>query len=385
MPIQNDTTLDNDPYEANLRHDGLPPVNRRTGGNKALTIFGYIFALCAVVALFVVANGDKVPKKKNTQQDQVANKLPPLSLPTPPIPQAPVVQAPTPAPVLPQVPMTQQPTAIPIKKDANGKPPMTWTDRKMGGGLLAGQQPGAGSPPPDSNTNQPPSDGHMKTALGGGGENDLAAKLEPTITKATTASVLPDRNFMLTKGTSLDCVLETALDSSLPGLTTCRLTRDVYSDNGQILLLDRGSKLVGEYRGGIKNGQTRVFALWTRAETPNGVIINMDSPGTDALGRSGLDGFVDNHFWERFGAAILMSFVQTSATALANQSQAGSGSGGLSVYSGSGNGGAQVVERILSTTVNIPPTIVKNQGEHIQVMVARDLDFSDVYSLKVTE
>ena len=43
-----------------------------------------------------------------------------------------------------------------------------------------------------------------------------------------------------------------------------------------------------------------------------------------------------------------------------------------------------VVTEVLKDTIAIPPTVTKAQGDRIQVLVARDLDFRTVYELKPT-
>jgi type IV secretion system protein VirB10 len=384
-----------------VENDGLPSVNKAKGGNKMVTTLIAIAALAVVVALLVAVNVDKGPKKKKAEPEQIQNTLPPLVVPVapPPIVMSSVSVA-TPGALGPlgaQVPSIKPgaPGTQPIEiqggkppgigsKGSTVKPVPDWTDRKMSGALLLPTQLGSGSA--SSSAAKPvvlegdstPSL-FAPTGRPAAGGNDLSARLEPTITKGVSAAMLADRNFLITKGTTLDCALETALDSTVPGLTTCRLTRDVYSDNGQIILLDRGSQLTGEYQGGLKQGQVRLFILWSRAKTPNGVVVSLNSPGTDALGRSGMEGWVDNHFMERFGAAILMSFIQGTVASMANNT----GGGTTNIYGSTATAGEKVIEKILDASVGIPPTIVKNQGDHIQVMVARDLDFSSVYSLQV--
>jgi len=364
-------------------NEGLPSVNRRKGSNKLVTMLGFVFILGAAAALIVAVNGDKEPKPRKKQNDeQVSNNLPPLAIPAAPPPIAVAPPAPQVPPIRQAAPtIRQQAAPIPVQQKP-GKEPPHWSGRKMSGTLLVDAQNGNGGQQgrgPVHPTPIPTSAGG--SGLGGQGRsNELATRLEPTVTQGVAASTLPDRNFLITKGTTLDCALETALDSTVPGITSCRLTRDVYSDNGQVLLLDRGSQLVGEYQGGLRQGQARLFVLWSRAKTPNGVVVSLNSPGTDALGRSGLEGWVDTHFWERFGGAIMLSLVDDFAAAATRRTN---GSDQTFNLGNTSDAAQNMAAEALKNSINIPPTLIKNQGDHIQVMVARDLDFSGVYDLQV--
>lgn len=212
--------------------------------------------------------------------------------------------------------------------------------------------------------------------------SNLAAMLKPTPTPAVTAQMLPTRRMLLPKGAFIDCTLETALDSTYEGMTTCIGASDVYGADGKVVLLERGTKYVGEQRGEPRQGQARVFVVWSEARTPTGVVVQLASPGTDELGRNGLPGFVDTHFWQRFGAALLLSVVDGTMQAIAAHQQGGTnvGSGGGVVVSPLG--GRDVIAEVLRSTMSIPPTVIKNQGDRIQILVARDVDFRSVYALR---
>ena len=210
-----------------------------------------------------------------------------------------------------------------------------------------------------------------------GQQTELAARLQATPVGGVSANVLRHQPYLLTQGNVLPCVLQTAMDSTLPGFVTCVIPQDITGKTG-ITLLDRGTKVVGEFQGGMRQGQARLFVLWTRAETPNGVVINLASPGTDPLGRSGFSGEVDTHFWERFGGALLLSFVDG---ALRAGVAAASPSGSTYISTG---GVESVAGESLRNSVNIPPTLRKNQGELVSIFVARDLDFSTVYQVSTT-
>ncbi|WP_156851387.1 type IV secretion system protein VirB10 [Bartonella refiksaydamii] len=213
---------------------------------------------------------------------------------------------------------------------------------------------------------------------------NFSALLQPTRIEGTRAGVIGNRNFIIAMGTSIPCILETALNSDQPGFASCIINRDILSDNGRVVLLDKGTQVVGEYRGGIKQGQSRLFVLWTRAKTPNGVIITLASPATDSLGRAGFDGNINTHWWERFSSALLLSVVDSATATLTNKMKSNSKTGGLN-NSGANNIGKDAATVALENQINIPPTLEKFQGELVNIFVARDLDFSSVYKLAVKE
>ena len=176
-------------------------------------------------------------------------------------------------------------------------------------------------------------------------------------------------DMIIAQGAVIPAVLETALNSDLPGYARALVSRDVRSFDGSRVLIPRGSRLVGQYKSALQTGQTRMLVIWTRVLRPDGVSIQLGSPTTTDDGESGLGGKVDSHFMQRFGAAILLSVVGglTNALGPSNTVVIGTAS--------QGGGGAAAVA--LQNDVKTSPTVRVMQGAPIQVFVARDLDFSD--------
>jgi type IV secretion system protein VirB10 len=249
-------------------------------------------------------------------------------------------------------------------------------ERRLAGPAFASRDSGEGAPVPEASASSlVVADQSGPRAEPVSADSRMATLLKPTVTPAVRARILPTQRFLLPKGAFIDCTLETGIDSTLPGMTTCITATDTFSVDGQVVLLERGSKLVGETQGDVRQGSARVFVLWTEARTPTGIVVPLASPGTDELGRSGLPGQVNNHFWNRFGAAILISIID----GLVESGVRNTGNGTVIVDPSASTG---VMTEVLKSTVNIPPTVVKQNGDRIQVLVARDLDFRSVYELR---
>ena len=196
-------------------------------------------------------------------------------------------------------------------------------------------------------------------------------------TQAVSARVLRTTGYTITEGTVIAGVLETALDSTLPGMVRALNSADVYSHDGSQLLIPKGSRLVGRYQADIRRGQVRVFVLWTRIIRADGVSILINSPGTDPLGRAGLDGDVDTHFFQIFGAAILLSIIDGGID-IGIEMARRQGSGDNTVIQNRPRGMNRAGELALQDSLRMQPTIHIDQGTRISILVARDLDFAAV-------
>ncbi|MEP5937336.1 MAG: TrbI/VirB10 family protein [Erythrobacter sp.] len=184
-----------------------------------------------------------------------------------------------------------------------------------------------------------------------------------------SAERLTNPSLTVPKGTIIPAVLETALDSTQAGGARALVQRDVHSFDGSRVLIERGSRLYGEYEATLTQGQNRAAIVWGRLLRPDGVIINLDSPASDPLGRAGVKGKVDSKFWQRFGGAILQSVLDIGVGVATREA----GDGVFVALPGS----TQSVTQSINPD-QITPTLKVKHGTSVSVFVSRDLDFSSV-------
>jgi type IV secretion system protein VirB10 len=228
-------------------------------------------------------------------------------------------------------------------------------------------------------------------------EDDPNRKFVASVSSQDIETVKATRNdrtdALIAQGTLIRGVLETAIQSDLPGMVRAVTSTDVYSFDGRRILLPKGTMLVGEYRSGIARGQSRILIVWTRALRADGTSVALGSYGTDDLGRSGVTGMVDKHYLERFGASAVLSIVGGVSSFIAGLNANGTSSTTSSAGTSAQTQAQQTISQTmadmantaLADSIKIPPTVHVDQGSQIMVFVRRDLDFSPLYPDPVKE
>jgi type IV secretion system protein VirB10 len=282
-----------------------------------------------------------------------------------PAPEKPVAAAPVlPAPVAPPGPAAVVPAPAPVPQvsapaiAAAASPAMVFDNSQAPVATAATAAPVTPAKP-GTGTGTATGDDNDQFALRVGGSSDVA-----------TAERMNDPSNTVTQGTLIPAVLETAIDTDLPGYVRAVVSRDIRSFDGSKVVIPRSSRLIGQYKSGLQAGQTRAFVIWSRLIRPDGVSIALGSPAVDFTGEAGLTGKVDGHFLKRFGSAVLLSVI-----------------GGLSSISNASvvvSGGQSAASVAAQRDTSIAPTVKVPQGQPIRVFTARDLDFSTAAPVPAT-
>lgn len=368
------------PYEAEPELDtGMPTVAAAPG--RVLVV---LLAGVAIVggALYLLFGGDDEPKGTEMTIAEQKQAGPAGSLPTPqapivpvPPPPPPVVEAPPPPPPPPPPPQTPRAQAIDpasvSKAEQERRASSLLVHGGRGTGLAQKEERG--------------------TKGFAGSDPNLAFSreyLSGTGAEQAEATIMGNMNYIVAQGKVIDAVLETAINTDLPGPLRAIVSRDIYAESGREIMIPKGSRLIGSYNSTIERGQSRVYVIWARIIRPDGIDIQVDSPGIDSLGRAGIAGYVDNKYFEMFAASILTSSVSIAlgigADELLPERGTSQTTGADGTTTSSGSAGSQAVlqgirdfsntsEQILRGILEQEPTITVDQGTRIKVFVNRDL------------
>lgn len=227
-------------------------------------------------------------------------------------------------------------------------------------------------------------------------KEDSIDELKTTATKVT-ATIIKDRVHMIAQGKLLTAVLETAIHTEIPGSVRAVVSRDVYGEAGNDVLIPRGSRLFGAYTSKITRGQARVEIGWTRLIRPDGVDLAISFKASDQFGRAGIGGEVDNKYGAIITNSMLTSILAVGSVAavqklLNNDSQTTTTTNptqGSTTTSGNATNQAlagvsktiiDTVGQIIGSTIDLTPVIRIPQGTKITVIVNADINVPSMSS-----
>ena len=217
---------------------------------------------------------------------------------------------------------------------------------------------------------------------------DSIAQLQKTKT-GVTATYITDRTHVIAQGKLLTAVLETAINTEVPGAVRAVVSRDVYGESGNNVLIPKGSRLFGSYSSQITRGQGRVQIGWTRLIRSDGVDLAISFNASDQFGRAGLSGDVDNKYNSIITNSILTSILTVGGVAaingLFNSNNNTTTTVGTTGTTTTGNATNQAIAdvsktitstigQIISNAIDITPVIRVPQGTKITVIVNSDIN-----------
>lgn len=342
----------------------FPAVAERKARGDGLGLAAGVAMVFGIGALtFWAMESARAPQPATIGNPNAVPPAAPAAAPAPLVAAPPVVD---PALITP-APQQEAPAPAPVMVNNPGVAAMPLTNPYASPSLVFDNGRAAGSAPrlleapaPAADAAGVPPGSDPASAFAGriGGVGGAAARASAMVNPSTT----------VTQGTLIPAILETAINTDVPGFVRAVVSQDVKSFDGKRVLVPRSSRLIGQYQSGVQQGQRRAYVIWTRLIRPDGVSVNLASPATGYDGTTGLEGDVNSHFFQRFGSALLLSVV-------GGLGAIGTGGVGGVIIAGSAQSAANSA---VQSQGQISPTIRVRMGEPIRVFTARDLDFSTV-------
>ncbi len=188
-----------------------------------------------------------------------------------------------------------------------------------------------------------------------------------------------DPTHVLARGSVIPTVLESSIDSGLPGLVRAKVAETVFDTvSGHHVLIPRGSWLVGSYGSNARTGQRRLFVSWTDLRLPDGTPVPLGGTGSlGADGASGIKGRRSTGLWTALGAAVLFDLAGNASQILiaAETGQAPGRQAGLAELLGAaaGNSTAKVAEQHLGELLARGTRFRVDAGTRMNVLVEEDM------------
>ncbi|USJ28618.1 type IV secretion system protein VirB10 [Ensifer adhaerens] len=384
--------------EAMTVADETAVSNRRVGRNQSLGMAALIVG-GAVAAYFVLAAANEKPRDvaDSDEEFQTTTFRPPSFVrdeeKPQPRPEQEIIKLPEPPEVVEEAPVDTTEFKVPappeVVEQAPEMAPVEDFPDRYKSGLISLDQKGNGT-----GSGSLSDEGDTGLSVAGEDRNSKYLAAASSLADRTAKARQIERiDAMIPEGTLIPGILETAINSDLPGQIRAITSQDVYSFDGRRVLIPTGTRLIGEYQSEVTRGQKRIFVIWTRLLRDDGVSVRLNSIGADSLGRSGLTGHVDNKWRERFGSAIMLSVVGAGASFLTGYgSDQAFGDDDSDAQRGEELARETIAEtfsdmanQVLGENLRIPPTISVSQGERVFVYVRQDLDFGAMYDDPVTE
>lgn len=175
------------------------------------------------------------------------------------------------------------------------------------------------------------------------------------------------------------CILDTAVSSERPGPFQCHTDEPIKSP-ANVPLMREGTVIIGSFQSDVRQGQARIPAVTVTAWTPEGIPVPLGAVVGDELGRTGMPGMVDRHLAERFGGAFMLLFSQGAIDMARSALTQGNGNSTVNLNTG---GVQSMASEALRSSIGIPNTVMKHQGERISFFITEPVSFADAIRLRL--